>query len=150
MTSTTTKTVTVSLVVQSGLAKVWASTTDGFYDPKRFPERVLLDCKSGEAATEEIELDSGKALVLRVEDAAAITLQYSLFVDVKPLRFLEVVARPYEYKGRVDATEYVKHRLDSVKPIARIRGYKVLPEKASEHERIVEFKPTIPAGARWL
>ena len=108
-----------------------------------------MDCKSGEAATEEIELDSGKALVLRVEDAAAITLQYSLLVDVKPLRFLEIAARPYEYRA-LEATQYVKHRLDSVKPIARIRGYKVLPEKASEHEWILEFKPTIPAGARWL
>ncbi len=143
-------TVDVSLDVRTGEVRVWASVTEGFYDPGRFPERMLLHCTGGEANTESVELKSGQALVLRVEDDTRATPSYSLRADLGPLHLLEVVARPYEHGERVGVAEHVRHRLTSVKPIARIRGYKVLPEKVSETERIIEFKPSIPAGAKWL
>ena len=70
MTSTTTpKAVSITVTVESGDARIWTSITDGFYDPNRFPEHLLIHCKSGEALTEELEVDSGRALVVRIEDA---------------------------------------------------------------------------------
>lgn len=142
--------VDISLDVRVGEVKIWASVTNGYYDPGRFPERVLLHCTGGEAEMESVELRSGEALVLRVEDEMRARPSYSLMANLGPLHLLEVVARPYEHGERVGVAEHVKHRLVSVKPIARIRGYKLEPEKVAEAERVLEFKPRLPAGAKWL
>jgi hypothetical protein len=144
---------TVRLMAVTGGPRVWVSLpTNGYYDPRRFPEELVLTGDSGtdSEVLRTIPRPNG-ALVVRIEFAGAQVVQrFQLAISIGDAPILAFESLPYRHAGRLHAASHVRHRLDSVEPIARVCGYKYTPRKWRLDEQVFEARPTIPHSAEWL
>src|SRR5215472_16093987 len=143
----------VFLSVEAGAVRIWSSVTDGFYDPKRFPERLLVEVTAGSSAEQQIDHPSGEdvAVVLRIEEGKSPVAKYRLRADVDDVEVLELDALPFEQDGQILSVDHLRSRLKSVRPLPRVRGgYKIIPARVNSDDRFIDFEPGIPVDAKWL
>ncbi len=138
----------VSLSVRSGPVAIWASQpVTGYFDPNRFPEHPLLSLQSGEASTVTVPIPTAEAALIVRPAHEAWPVAYLLTISMGEHTLLSVEAISYREGQHQGVATHTRTRLHSVKSIARIGAYKLTPGSFSPEERIIEFSPSLPAGA---
>lgn len=124
--------------------------SDGYYDPQRFPEALVLHAQASEAKTAHLDTLTNAVLMLRFRDDGRSAPKYELRVLIDGVLVLELRVLAYEHAGRKDSLDYPRYRFSSCKPLPRVHGYKIELAKVRADDRFFEATPSIPTDANWL
>jgi len=141
----------IRLSVRYGPVGIWASISDtGYFDPQRFPERLVASLQSGQATTVAVSVPSAEAaLIVRpFYDTWPVAFLLTVVMGQHSLMSLEAISfRDGSSQGIV---EHTRTGLTSVTSIARVGAHKITPAEFSPNERVLNFAPALPASAEIL
>jgi hypothetical protein len=138
----------ITLSVRSGPVEIWASLADtGYFDPTRYPERLVASLQSGQATTVVVSVPSVEAALVLRPSHHTWPVAFLMTVVMGEHSLLSVETISYRDNAEQSIAEHTRTRLGSVTSIARVGAHKITPGKFSPDQRVLEFSPSLPANA---